>query len=95
MFITGKSTVAALLERFYDIKSGNITLDGQELRTLDPSWLRGRVIGFINQVISYIYFEIKLFVGQLYKYFNCQAGKKLLTILCWVLFINLIATTQD
>lgn len=45
----GKSTVAALLERFYDPASGSITLDGKDLRTLDPSWLRGRVIGFINQ----------------------------------------------
>ncbi|XP_069158315.1 mitochondrial potassium channel ATP-binding subunit isoform X4 [Procambarus clarkii] len=45
----GKSTVAQLLERFYDVKSGSITLDGVDLHTLDPSWLRGRVIGFINQ----------------------------------------------
>ncbi|XP_069937669.1 mitochondrial potassium channel ATP-binding subunit isoform X4 [Cherax quadricarinatus] len=45
----GKSTVAQLLERFYDVKSGSIMLDGVDLRTLDPSWLRGRVIGFINQ----------------------------------------------
>jgi ATP-binding cassette subfamily B (MDR/TAP) protein 8 len=45
----GKSTVAALLERFYDVSSGRITLDGQDIKTLDPSWLRGRVIGFINQ----------------------------------------------
>ncbi|XP_045131652.1 mitochondrial potassium channel ATP-binding subunit-like [Portunus trituberculatus] len=45
----GKSTVAQLLERFYDVSSGSITIDGEDLRTLDPSWLRGRVIGFINQ----------------------------------------------
>ncbi|MPC66443.1 ATP-binding cassette sub-family B member 8, mitochondrial [Portunus trituberculatus] len=34
---------------FYDVSSGSITIDGEDLRTLDPSWLRGRVIGFINQ----------------------------------------------
>ncbi|XP_006006961.1 mitochondrial potassium channel ATP-binding subunit [Latimeria chalumnae] len=45
----GKSTIAALLERFYDPASGQITLNGHDLRTLDPSWLRGQVIGFINQ----------------------------------------------
>nr|QST14983.1 ABCB8 protein [Diaphanosoma celebensis] len=45
----GKSTVASLLERFYDVQGGEITLDGQDIRSLDPSWLRGRAIGFINQ----------------------------------------------
>ncbi|KAI4875035.1 hypothetical protein NFI96_013000 [Prochilodus magdalenae] len=45
----GKSTVAALLERFYDPSNGVIMLDGLDIRTLDPSWLRGHVIGFISQ----------------------------------------------
>ncbi|KAG0723901.1 ATP-binding cassette sub-family B member 8, mitochondrial [Chionoecetes opilio] len=45
----GKSTVAQLLERFYDVNRGSITIDGEDLRSLDPSWLRGRIIGFINQ----------------------------------------------
>lgn len=45
----GKSTVAALLERFYDPLGGVIMLDGLDIRTLDPSWLRGQVIGYINQ----------------------------------------------
>ncbi|MGH0176647.1 UNVERIFIED_CONTAM: hypothetical protein FKN15_073470 [Acipenser sinensis] len=44
-----KSTVAALLERFYDPCCGVVTLDGHDIRTLDPSWLRRNVIGFINQ----------------------------------------------
>ena len=47
--ITGKSTVGALLERFYEPLSGAIRLDGVELSQLDPSWLRGKVIGYINQ----------------------------------------------
>ncbi|XP_053553174.1 mitochondrial potassium channel ATP-binding subunit, partial [Bombina bombina] len=45
----GKSTVAALLERFYDPSCGAVLLDGVDIRTLDPSWMRGEVIGFINQ----------------------------------------------
>lgn len=45
----GKSTVASLIERFYDPDSGKITLDGIDIRDLDVSWLRERVIGYINQ----------------------------------------------
>lgn len=45
----GKSTVAALLERFYDVDGGSVTIDGQDVRSLDPTWLRGRAIGYINQ----------------------------------------------
>ncbi|NWX27397.1 ABCB8 protein, partial [Notiomystis cincta] len=45
----GKSTVAALLERFYEPTAGTITLDGHNIAGLDPSWLRGQVIGFISQ----------------------------------------------
>lgn len=45
----GKSTVAALLERFYDINAGSVTIDGVNIGDLDPSWLRGRALGFINQ----------------------------------------------
>ncbi|XP_047223153.1 mitochondrial potassium channel ATP-binding subunit isoform X1 [Girardinichthys multiradiatus] len=45
----GKSTVASLLERFYDPTSGVVMLDGLDIRTLDLAWIRGQVIGFINQ----------------------------------------------
>lgn len=45
----GKSTVASLLERFYDPCGGAVMLDGLDIRTLDVCWLRGQVIGFINQ----------------------------------------------
>ncbi|KAJ9586112.1 hypothetical protein L9F63_020249 [Diploptera punctata] len=45
----GKSTVAALLERFYDVDKGSISVGGTDIRNLNPSWLRGRAIGFINQ----------------------------------------------
>ncbi|CAH0391410.1 unnamed protein product [Bemisia tabaci] len=45
----GKSTIVNLLERFYDVQEGSIKLNGHDLRTLDASWLRGNVIGIINQ----------------------------------------------
>ena len=46
---SGKSTIAALLERFYEPDAGEIQLDGHQLNMLDPSWLREEVIGYINQ----------------------------------------------
>jgi ABC transporter fused permease/ATP-binding protein len=39
----GKSTVAALIPRFYDPQAGLVLLDGRDLRTLDPSWLRAQI----------------------------------------------------
>ncbi|GAX13926.1 ATP-binding cassette, subfamily B (MDR/TAP), member 10 [Fistulifera solaris] len=44
----GKSTVVALLQRFYDVSSGAICIDGHDLRDLDLSWLRSN-IGFVQQ----------------------------------------------
>lgn len=46
---SGKSTVASLLERFYEPNDGSITLDGQPISALSPYWLRAEVIGFIEQ----------------------------------------------
>ena len=44
----GKSTVVALLQRFYDVASGKITIDGTDLERLDLQWLR-RHIGYVQQ----------------------------------------------
>jgi ABC-type transport system involved in Fe-S cluster assembly fused permease/ATPase subunit len=44
----GKSTLARLLYRFYDINSGAITIDGQELRSVTQASLR-RAIGIVPQ----------------------------------------------
>jgi ABC transporter fused permease/ATP-binding protein len=44
----GKSTIASLLLRFYDPSSGRVTLDGRDLRELDPDALRG-VVGIVSQ----------------------------------------------
>ncbi|KAI4467350.1 atp-binding cassette sub-family b [Holotrichia oblita] len=45
----GKSTVVALIERFYDVNDGVITIDGTDIRNLDPTWLRQRALGLISQ----------------------------------------------
>lgn len=39
----GKSTLARLLYRFYDVDSGRITIDGQDLRELTQASLRGAI----------------------------------------------------
>jgi len=44
----GKSTVVALLQRFYDVNSGAIQIDGNDIRSLVLSWLRQN-IGYVQQ----------------------------------------------
>ncbi|XP_034663203.1 mitochondrial potassium channel ATP-binding subunit isoform X1 [Drosophila subobscura] len=46
---SGKSTIAALVERFYEPTTGNIKLDGYKLSDISPYWLRANVLGFIEQ----------------------------------------------
>jgi ABC transporter fused permease/ATP-binding protein len=45
---SGKSTIASLIGRLYDPEGGIIRLDGADIRTLDPDWLR-RQIGVVAQ----------------------------------------------
>jgi len=45
---SGKSTLARLLFRFYDVGGGRITLDGQDIRDVTQSSLRG-AIGIVPQ----------------------------------------------
>jgi len=44
----GKSTLARLLFRFYDVSEGRITIDGQDIRTVGQDSLR-RAIGIVPQ----------------------------------------------
>ncbi|XP_043716624.1 ABC transporter B family member 2-like [Telopea speciosissima] len=45
---SGKSTVISLIERFYEPLSGQILLDGNDIRDIELKWLR-RQIGLVNQ----------------------------------------------
>ncbi|KXI27615.1 ABCB family ABC transporter ATP-binding protein/permease [Paraglaciecola hydrolytica] len=44
----GKSTLVKLLFRFYDVSQGEILIDGQDIRSVDPHSLR-RAIGIVPQ----------------------------------------------
>ena len=46
---SGKSTIANLIERFYDADSGSIRIDGTNVKDIDLKWLRSQNIGYINQ----------------------------------------------
>jgi subfamily B ATP-binding cassette protein MsbA len=45
---SGKSTIANLLTRFYDVNKGNITIDGQDIKDLTQHTLRG-LMGLVTQ----------------------------------------------
>jgi ABC-type multidrug transport system fused ATPase/permease subunit len=45
---SGKSTVVALLERFYDPSAGEVALDGVDIRRLRLKWLRAQM-GLVSQ----------------------------------------------
>lgn len=45
---SGKSTVISLIERFYDPNTGEVLLDGHNIKSLQLRWLREQ-IGLVNQ----------------------------------------------
>jgi ATP-binding cassette subfamily B protein len=62
----GKTTIISLLLRFYDPERGRITVDGVDIRELDPADLRG-LIGFVQQ-------ELFLFTGDILRNLVLDAG---------------------
>merc|ERR1719197_1685832 len=40
---SGKSTTVALLQRFYDVDSGRVCLDGHDIRSLNLAFLRSQM----------------------------------------------------
>jgi len=49
----GKTTLIHLLERFYEPQEGTILLDGQDVRSLDLSWLRQQVALIMQDVFLF------------------------------------------
>jgi ABC-type multidrug transport system fused ATPase/permease subunit len=45
----GKSTVFSLLQRFYSGFSGKISIDGHDITTLNPHWLRREFFALVGQ----------------------------------------------
>uniref|UniRef100_A0AC35EUD6 ABC transporter domain-containing protein n=1 Tax=Panagrolaimus sp. PS1159 TaxID=55785 RepID=A0AC35EUD6_9BILA len=45
---SGKSTIVGILNRLYEFESGNVTIDGVDIRELNVKWLR-TVIGTVQQ----------------------------------------------
>ena len=50
---SGKSTLASLLARFHDVDAGSISIDGRDVRTLEPDELYTRV-GFVFQDVQLV-----------------------------------------
>eukprot|EP00761_Pharyngomonas_kirbyi_P013081 gb/GECH01013108.1/.p1 GENE.gb/GECH01013108.1/~~gb/GECH01013108.1/.p1 ORF type:complete len:702 (+),score=223.67 gb/GECH01013108.1/:1-2106(+) len=63
---SGKSTIVSLVERFYDLDSGRILIDGEDIKDLDPLWLHQN-IGIVTQ-------EPALFSGTIEE--NIKYGAK-------------------
>lgn len=53
----GKTTISSLLNRFYDVGSGRVTLDGVDLRSLSK--------GFLRQTVSVIQQDVFIFSGPI------------------------------
>ena len=63
---SGKSTIASLLMRFYDVDEGSVRIEGQDIRTMDLQGLRRRFgVAFQNDV---------LFAGTIYDNINMGRG---------------------
>lgn len=69
----GKSTLASLLLRLYDPTSGTVTLDGIDIRELDPHFLRVHV-GIVSQEPTL--FATSIFENILYGAKNMEESSK-------------------
>lgn len=54
----GKSTTVRLIERFYDVQHGEVTLDGVDVRKLNVRWLRSQM-GYVGQMPTLFMLSIK------------------------------------
>ena len=54
----GKSTTVRLIERFYDLTEGKLTIDGNDVRDLNVRWLRSQ-IGYVGQMPTLFMLSIR------------------------------------
>ena len=47
---SGKSTIASLILRYYDVQGGHLLVDGRDIRDYSPQWMRSH-IGVVSQVL--------------------------------------------
>lgn len=52
------STIARLIERFYDVEEGQVLIDGRDIRDYNVSWLRNQ-IGYVGQLPTLFATSIK------------------------------------
>ena len=57
-----KSTVVSLLQRFYDVNGGSITIDGVDIRDMNLKWMRQH-IGYVQQEPQLLGLSIRENVG--------------------------------
>jgi ATP-binding cassette, subfamily B, multidrug efflux pump len=50
---SGKTTITSILNRFYDIQSGSITIDGNDIRDLDLTSLRNKIAVVLQDVFLF------------------------------------------
>jgi ATP-binding cassette subfamily B (MDR/TAP) protein 1 len=53
----GKSSTIQLFLRFYDPQSGSVTLDGQNIKSLNIKWLRNQVNRFYTTFFPDTYLD--------------------------------------
>jgi ABC-type multidrug transport system fused ATPase/permease subunit len=49
----GKTTIASLLGRLYDVEAGAVLVDGVDVRDYDPAWLRRRIAVVLQDVFCF------------------------------------------
>jgi ABC-type multidrug transport system fused ATPase/permease subunit len=54
----GKSSALGLIERFYDVNTGSVTVDGVDVRELNVRWLRSQM-GYVGQMPTLFHATIR------------------------------------
>ncbi len=76
----GKSTLINILSRFYEVESGQVTLDGVNIKDYDRSWLRKQIGVVLQDVFLFadsIYNNITLWDTAISEYDVIAAAKKI------------------